>query len=70
MLLETLILLVLEIIFLPVDQVAIGELIRPSIAFDTVQVRLYANPALAMPELLTVTIIASEGTKNIVIFNS
>ena len=63
MLLETLILSLLEIISPQVDQIAIGELIRPSTAFNTVQVRLYIKPALAMPELLTLTVMASRGTK-------
>jgi hypothetical protein len=62
MLLETLILSLLEIVSPPIDHVAIGDLTRPSTAFDTVQVRLKANPAQIMPELLTVTVKGSGGT--------
>ena len=47
----------------PMVQVAVGELIKPATVFDTVQFRLYIIPALAVPDLLTLATIASEGTE-------
>ena len=47
----------------PMVQVALGELIKPATVFDTVQFRLYIIPALAVPDLLTLAVIASEGTE-------
>ena len=46
-----------------VVQIAVGELIKPSTVLDTLQVRLYTSPALAVPELLTVTAMALAGTE-------
>ena len=46
----------------PVVHVAVGELTKPPTLFDTVQVRLYTIPALAVPDLLTLAEIASGGT--------
>ena len=46
----------------PMVQVAVGELTKPLI-FDTVQVRLYIIPALAVPDLLTLAVTASGGTE-------
>ena len=43
--------------------VAVGELIKPATVFDTVQFRLYIIPALAVPDLLTLAMTASEGTE-------
>ena len=60
---ETVILFPLEMATPPVVHVAVGELIKPSTVLDTLQVRLYIIPALAMPELLTEAVIASTGTE-------
>ena len=66
---ETVMSFPLETILPPVVQVAVGELIRPSTLFDTVQVRLYIIPALAVPDLLTLVVIASGGTEPIKQYN-
>ena len=59
---ETVMSLPLETAIPPVVHMAVGELVRPPTLFDTVQVRLYIIPALAIPDLLILAEMASGGT--------
>ena len=42
--------------------IAVGMATRPEISSDTVQVKVYSDPATLLPELLTVAEMGSEGT--------
>ena len=63
---EIVILLPLVVFIAPssIVQATVGGFIKPSMA-DTLQVSVYISPALAMPELSTLTWIALVGTKEI-----
>ena len=66
---ETVMSFPLETAIPPVVHMAVGELTRPPTLFDTVQVRLYIIPALAVPDLLTLVVITSGGTEPIKQYN-
>ena len=51
-LVETVTLLSLVTVCTPAIQETFRKFIRPLIVFDTVQIRVYLSPALAMPDLL------------------
>ena len=46
-------------------QTQIGTFFKPSILLDTVQFNMYISPAISLPDISTVVLIASEGTERL-----